>query len=191
MVSGILYCVDTRSSRILANHAAFISLAHNMQLFFFNSRFGPACFGQGKRRAARHISPFSPLHLAASILGLRTISRLLLTLRHVPCNPIICIACSLPGNRRARSGFLAYSSSISGGHNHPVSQWIYSCLSLRSSYLVGSKWSFLHNVEFSDPTGFHSLPVIRKQTLCNHFSLSISSGLYGLFIMAGLNRFQP
>ncbi|MGA8830926.1 MAG: hypothetical protein ACLQT6_17225 [Desulfomonilaceae bacterium] len=53
--------MDTRSSRILAHHAAFMSLTHNMQLFFFNARFGSACFGQGKRRAAIHISPFFPV----------------------------------------------------------------------------------------------------------------------------------
>jgi hypothetical protein len=82
---------------------------------FFNSRFGPACFGQGKRRAARNLLRYSPFHIAASILGLSTKSRLLLNLRHVPCNPIICNACSLPGNRRARSGFLGHSSAISGG----------------------------------------------------------------------------
>ena len=71
--------------------------------------------GQGRRRAARHLLRISPLHLAASILEFRTISRLLLILRHGPCFPIICNACSLPGNRRARSGFLAHSSSISRG----------------------------------------------------------------------------
>ena len=43
-------------ARILPNHAAFISLAILMQLLFLNSRFGPACFGQGKRRAARRFS---------------------------------------------------------------------------------------------------------------------------------------
>ena len=100
---------------IRANHAACSILARIMQLLFLNSRFGPACFGQGKRRAARHLLPFSPFHIAASILGLRPISRLLLNLRHGPCNLIICIACSLPGNRRARSGFYRDSPAISGG----------------------------------------------------------------------------
>jgi|GEM_PF-3627793 len=69
----------------------------------------PHVSGQGKRRAARHPLPFSPLYLAASFLGLRTKSRLLHSLRHVTCFPIICIARSLPGNRRARSGFLDHS----------------------------------------------------------------------------------
>jgi hypothetical protein len=58
-------------SRILPHHAAFISLARNMQLIFFNSRFGPACFGQGKRRAARSLFRFSTFHIAASIHGLQ------------------------------------------------------------------------------------------------------------------------
>ncbi len=39
---------------ILSNHGAFISLAHNMQLLFSNSRFGPHVPVQGKRRVARH-----------------------------------------------------------------------------------------------------------------------------------------
>ncbi len=104
-------------SRILPHHAAFISLAHNMQLLCLTSRFGPACFGQGKRRAARHLLRFSPFHIAASILGLRTQSRLLQIRRHVTCFPIICIARSLPRNRRARKGFYRVSSAISGGLN--------------------------------------------------------------------------
>ena len=70
-------------------------------------------------QASRRQTPFtfSPKHIAASFLGLRTISRLLLLLRHVSCNLIICIACSLPGNRRARRGFNRVSSSVSGGLN--------------------------------------------------------------------------
>ncbi|MDA8407661.1 MAG: hypothetical protein M0T73_12515 [Deltaproteobacteria bacterium] len=39
---------------IPSNHAAFISRAHNMQLLFLNSRFGPHVPVQGKRRVARH-----------------------------------------------------------------------------------------------------------------------------------------
>jgi hypothetical protein len=78
--------------------------------------------GQASRRQTSFT--FFPLHIAASILGLRTKSRLLLNLRHVPCNLIICNACSLPGNRRARSYFFAYSSPISGSLNILVSPWI-------------------------------------------------------------------
>jgi len=74
---------------------------------------------------------------------------------------------------------------------HPVSHRICSCLSLLSSYLVDSKWSLLHNVEFSDPYGFHSLPVIRKQTLCNRPSLSISFGPVDYSLVAALSRSQP
>jgi hypothetical protein len=77
---------------------------------------------------------------SASILGLRTKSRLLLHFRHVPCNPII-FARSLPGNRRARSSFHRVSSAISGGPGI-----LFRCgfilLSLHSRYPVGSKWSF-------------------------------------------------
>ncbi len=166
---------------IRSNHAAFISLANNMQLLFLNSRFGLACFGQGKRRAARHPLPFFPKHIAASFLGLRTKSRLLLSLRHVTCFPIICIARSLPGNRRARSSFYRGSSSISGG--------ITTCFPLDLFLFIvafqlpgrGPKWTFLHNVEFSDPAGFRSLSVTRKQTLYNHFSLFIGLGVYLLY----------
>ena len=45
-------------------------------------------------QASRRQTPFtfSPKHIAASFLGLRTISRLLLILRHVPCNLPICVS---------------------------------------------------------------------------------------------------
>jgi hypothetical protein len=69
--------------------------------------------GQASRRQTP--STFFPKNIAASILGLRTKSRLLLNLRHIPCNLIICIARSLPGNRRARRLFNRVSSAISGG----------------------------------------------------------------------------
>jgi hypothetical protein len=49
----------------------------------------------------------------------------------------------------------------------------------------------LHNVEFSDPYGFHSLPVIRKQTLCNRSSLSINFRPVNYSLVAALNRLQP
>lgn len=123
----------------------------------FNSRFGSACFGQGRRRAARYLLRISPLHLSASILRLRTKSRLLLNFRHGPCNLINLVShvpCRATGVPAELSRpFLAHL----GRSNHPVSQRIYSCLSLRPSYLVGSKWSFEHNVVFSDPAGFRSL----------------------------------
>ena len=161
-----------------------------MQLLFLNSRFGPACFSQGKRRAARNPLRFSPLHLAASFLGLRTQSRLLLHLRHVPCNLIICIAWSLPGKqacpqRHSRS-FLGHLRR----YYHPVSLWII-LLSLRPSYLVGSKWAVLHKMAFSDPAGFHSLPLIRKQILCHLFSQSTGLGSMDYLLVAVLNRSQP
>jgi hypothetical protein len=69
--------------------------------------------GQAPRRQTPFA--FSSSLVAASFLGLRTKSRLLLNLRHIPCNLIICIACSLPGNRRARRGFYRVSWAISGG----------------------------------------------------------------------------
>ena len=178
-------------ARILPNHAAFISLARNMQLLFFNSRFGPACFGQGKRRAARHLLRFSPLHISASILGLRTQSRLLLILRHVPCNPINLYRMFLAGQQACPQGLLSCFLGHLGRSNHPVSQGIYSYLSLRPSYLVGSKWAVLHKMAFSDPAGFHSLAVIRKQILCNLFSPSISLGSMDYLLVAVLNRSQP
>jgi hypothetical protein len=55
---------------------------------------------------------------------------------------------------------------------------------LRSSYLLGPKRAFLHNIAFSDPAGFRSLPVARKQTLCNHFAQFISFGSMDYFLMA-------
>jgi hypothetical protein len=36
---------------------------------------------------------------------------------------------------------------------YPVSQQIYSCLSLRPSVLVGSKWAFLHNIALPSASG--------------------------------------
>jgi len=65
-------------ARILPNHADCSFLACNMQLLFFNSRFGPVCFLPGQ--ASRRQTPIClcPLHLSASNLGLRTKSRLLL-----------------------------------------------------------------------------------------------------------------
>jgi hypothetical protein len=123
---------------MIANHAACSLLSRSMQLFYQVPVLVPHVPDQGKRRAARRLSLY-PTLLAASFFGLRAKSRLLQPLRHVPCNLTICIACSFPGNRRARSGFVAYFSSISGGLNILVSQRIYSDLSLRSSYLFGSK----------------------------------------------------
>jgi hypothetical protein len=101
-------------ARIFDNHAASTLLALNMHLLLFNTISVPhvsARAGVAPPDAFRNY----PTLLSASILGLRTKSRLLLILRHGPCFPIICIACSLPGNRRARSGFYRVSSAISGG----------------------------------------------------------------------------
>ncbi len=76
-------------THILPNHSACSFLARNMQLVFFNPRFGLACSwpGQASRRQ-RHPLPLFPKHIAASILGLRTKSRLLLNFRHGLCNPL-------------------------------------------------------------------------------------------------------
>lgn len=136
----------------------------------------PHVSGQGKRRAARHSLVFFPKHLAASILGLRTQSCLLLILRHGPCFPYFCNALSLPGNRRARRGFYRVSSSISSGLAIllPIGFiWVYRCV---PGFQIGSKWAVLHKMAFSDPYGFHSLAVIRKQILCNLFSQSTGLG---------------
>ncbi|MEI6135557.1 MAG: hypothetical protein WCP72_11335, partial [Desulfomonile sp.] len=58
-----------------------------------------------------------PTLLSASIPELRTISRHLHTLRHVPMQSDNSLyrRWSLPGNRRARSSFLAHSAAISSG----------------------------------------------------------------------------
>jgi hypothetical protein len=65
-------------AHILANHAAFISLALIMQLLLLTSRFGPACFGQGKRRAARN-----PLRFSRSVLRHRSLGY---RLNHASCS---------------------------------------------------------------------------------------------------------
>ena len=95
-----------------------------------------------------------PTLLSASFLGLRTISRLLLTLRHGPCNPIICVAhMILAGQQscpqRLSSRFLVHIWQST----HPVSQQIYSCWSLRPSYLVGSKRALEHNIALPSASG--------------------------------------
>jgi|GEM_PF-6006432 len=76
-------------------------------------------------------------------------------------------------------------------YKHPVSQRIYSPLSLRSRPLVGSMWAVLHKMGFSDPIGFHSLPLIRKQILCNLFSQSTGLGSMDYLLVAVLNSSQP
>ena len=103
-------------ARILPNHAAFISLARNMQLLSFNSRFGPACSWPGQ--ASRRQTPitFFPVPYCGVDLW---VTDSITPLANPPSHPMqsdkICIACSLPGNRRARSGFYRDSPAISGG----------------------------------------------------------------------------
>ena len=98
--------------------------------------------GQASRRQTSFT--FFPLHLAAAILGLRTMSHLLLNFRHVPCNPLIlCIACSLPGNRRARSVIVAHSSSISGGLNILFPSGLFYCRCVPATCLVPSGRSYI------------------------------------------------
>jgi hypothetical protein len=76
---------------------------------------GPACFGQGRRRAARHFSqlPYPSFGVDPWVTDCIT------PLANSPSRPMqsdnLCIAWSLPGNRRARRGFLAHSAVISGG----------------------------------------------------------------------------
>jgi hypothetical protein len=77
-----------------------------------------------------------PTLLAASFLEFRTLSRILLSLRHGPCYPSFCIAWSLPGNRPARSGFLTPSSAISGG---PFV--LFACGFILVGHCVPANWS--------------------------------------------------
>ncbi len=77
--------------------------------------FRSRMFRPGQASCRQTPFTFFPSLLAASILGLRTKSRLLPDFRHGPCNPTICNAWSLPGNRRARRCFYRVSSAISGG----------------------------------------------------------------------------
>jgi len=88
----------------------------------------------------------------------------------------ICIACSLPGNRRARSGFLAHSAAISGGPTILFpSGFILVGHCVPANWSGPSERSYITSC-FPTPAGFRSLPVARKQILCNHFAQSISFG---------------
>ncbi len=126
--------------------------SYSFKFPFWSRMFRP---GQASRRQTSF--SFSPFHLAATILGLRTISRLLLNLRHGPCNPINLYRMVLAGQQACPQRLSRPFLSHLGRSNHPVSRRIYSCWSLRPSYLVGSKRAFEHNVVFSDPAGFRSL----------------------------------
>jgi hypothetical protein len=138
----------TPEAHLFAHHAAFISLALNMQLLFLNSRFDPACFGQGKRRAARHLLLFPVTYCGVVPWFTDYITPPANTpSRHV-LSDNICIARSLPGNRRARSGFLGHSSAISGGLTilFPIGL-IHVCRRVPEPWLVPSgrsyiKWRF-------------------------------------------------
>ena len=102
-----------------------------------------------------------PTLIAASILGLRTISRLLLNLRHGPCNLInLCIACSLPGNRRARSSFYRVSSAISGGPTILFPRgFILACRRVPGTRSVPSGRSYI--TSHYRPQAVQSLPLLR------------------------------
>ena len=82
----------------------------------------------------------------------------------------LCIACSLPGNRRARRGFLAPSSAISGGLTILFpGGFILVARRVPATWSGPSERSYITSC-------FPTLPVARKQTLCNHFAQSISFG---------------
>ena len=98
-------------------HAVCTPPGSSHAVALLNTRFGPACSWPGQASCRQPPFSFFPFHIAASFLELRTLSRLLLNLRHGTCFPMFCSALSLPGNRRARSNFLAHSTSISGGRS--------------------------------------------------------------------------
>ena len=127
-----------------------------MQLLFLNSRFGPACFGQGKRRAARHPLPFSQKYCGVD----PWVKDYITPLANSPSRPMQSDNSVTHGPCRATGvpaeAFIVFPGP-SGHPNHPVPHWIWSNLSSGPSYLVGSKWAFLHNVEFSDAIAFRSL----------------------------------
>ena len=74
-----------------------------------------------------------------------------------------------PGNRRARRGIPARSSSISGGLDIPSSPigFILACRCVPATWSVPSGRSYI-KWRFPTLPGFHSLPLIRKQILCHH-----------------------
>ena len=191
VVSGILHCVDTRSSRILANHAACNLLARNMLLLCLNSRLGSACFWPGQASRRQTLFTFFPQTYCGVVPWVKDYITPIASPPSRPMQSDNLYRTFLAGQQacpqRLSSLFLVHFERSS----YPVSHWIYSYLSLRPSYILASKWAFLHNVAFSDPAGFHSLPLIRKQILCHLFYQSTGLGSMDYFVLAVLNRLQP
>jgi hypothetical protein len=177
-------------ARIHTNHAVCFLLARNMQLLFFKFPFWFRMFRPGQ--ASRRQTPFT--FFPQTYCGVDPwVEASITPLAKPPSRPMQSdnlYLMVLAGQQACPQRL----SSLSLGHlrrpKHRVSLWII-LLSLRPSYLVGSKWSLLHNVVFSDPYGFRFLPVTRKQTLCNRSSLSISFGPVDYSFMAALSRSQP
>jgi len=151
--------VDTRGSRILTNHAARTLLALNMHLLYLILVLVPHVSARAGTVPPDTLYPY-PTLIAASILGLRTLSRLLLI---TPSRPMqsdnLCIAWSLPGNRRARSGFEPVSSAISCGLNILFRCGLFYCRCVPATWSVPSGRSNI--TSHYRPQAVQSLPLPR------------------------------
>ena len=151
-MSGILYCVDTRSSRILDNHAACNLLALNMHLLYLilvsvphvSARAGvvpPDTFYVFPRYIFRRRSLVYGLNHASCSSSV-TDHAIRHSVSHGPCRATgVPAAAFSPIPRPSR----AVQPSC-----FPAD---YSCWSSRPSYLVGSKRALEHNIALPSASG--------------------------------------
>ena len=173
-------CIGNLEARILPNHAAFISLALNMQLLFLNSRFGSACFWPGQ--ASRRQTPLSIPYPACGVDP--WVTDYITPLASPPSRPMQSVnqyRMFLAGQQACPQRPLLSFLGHLGRSSHPVSLWIGPYLSLRSSYLVGPKWSFLHKMAFSDPSRVPFAAAHPKTNFMSSLIASLAAEFIGLF----------
>jgi hypothetical protein len=85
------------------------------------------------------------------------------------------------GQQACLQQLLTYFLGHLGRSIYPVSQQIYSCLSLHSSCLVGSDWSFLHNIALPSASGSVAAAPSVTDIMSSLYSV-YKPWFYGLFI---------
>jgi hypothetical protein len=130
---------DNLEASMIANHAACSFLSRDMQLLFLNSLFGPACSGPGQ--ASRRQTPFP--FFSVPFCGVDPwVTDYITPLANPPSRSMQSVnlyRMALAGQQACPQAHSSLFLVHLGRSNHPVSQWIYFCLWLRSSYVVGSK----------------------------------------------------
>ena len=158
-MSGILYCVDTRSSRILAHHAACTLLARYMQLLYLISFWFRMFLSRAGTVPPDTLYPY-PTLIAASILGLRTLSRLLPITPSRPMQSDYLYRMFLAGQQACPQRLSAHSSAISGGSAILFpSGFILSCRCVPANWSVPSGRSYI--TSHYRPQAVQSLPLLR------------------------------